>query len=41
MYIGMVVRVFTNGPGEWGLIPVQVIPKTQKILLDVPLCCSY
>ena len=22
--------MFTNGPGDWGLIPGQVIPKTQK-----------
>ena len=24
------VRVFTNGPGEQGSIPGQIIPKTQK-----------
>ena len=23
-------RVFANGPGDWGLIPDRVIPKTQK-----------
>ena len=23
-------RVFANGPGEWGSIQGQVIPKTQK-----------
>ena len=29
------VREFANGPGDQGSIPGQVIPKTQKILLDV------
>ena len=24
------VRVFANDPGNWGSIPSQVIPKTQK-----------
>ena len=28
------VRVFANGPGDLGSIPCQVIPKTQKMLLD-------
>ena len=31
------VRVFTNGPGDLGLIPGQVIPKTQKMVLDAAL----
>ena len=26
--IGLVGRVFTNGPGDWGSIPGRVIPKT-------------
>ena len=30
-------RVFTNGPGDWGSIPYQVIPKTLKIALDTSL----
>ncbi len=30
-------RVFTNGPGDWGPIPGQVIPKTQKMVLDASL----
>ena len=30
-------RVFTNGPGDRGSIPGQVIPKTQKMVLDVAL----
>ena len=36
-YIGLAVRVFTNGPGDLGSIPGQVIPKTQKMLLDASL----
>ena len=28
------VRVFINGKREWGSIPGQVIPKTQKMVLD-------
>ena len=28
--IGLVVRVFANGPGDLGSIPGRVIPKTQK-----------
>ena len=30
-------RVFANGPEDWGSIPGQVIPKTQKIVLDTAL----
>ena len=30
-------RVFANGPGDQGSMPVQVIPMTQKIVLDVSL----
>ena len=30
-------RVFANGPGDQGLIPGQVMPKTLKIELDVSL----
>ena len=33
----MMVRVFTNGPGDLGSIPGRVIPKTQKMVLDVSL----
>ena len=32
--IGMMVRVFTNGTGDMGSIPGQVIPKTQRMVLD-------
>ena len=35
--IGLAVRVFTNGPGDVGLIPGRVIPKTQKMVLDASL----
>ena len=30
-------RVFANGPGDRGSIPDQVIPKTQKMVLDAAL----
>ena len=30
-------RVFTNGLGDQGSIPSQVIPKTQKMVLDAAL----
>ena len=30
-------RVFTNGLGDRGSIPGQIIPMTQKMLLDVTL----
>ena len=38
--IGMMVRVFANGPGDRGSIPGQVIPKTQKMVLDAALLNS-
>ena len=31
------VRVFTNGLGDLGSTPGQVIPKTQKMVLDASL----
>ena len=34
--IGLMVRVFTNGPGDLGSIPGRVIPKTQKRYLMPP-----
>ena len=37
MTIGLVGRVFTNGPGIRVSIPGRVIPKTQKMLLDASL----
>ena len=35
--IGLVDRVFTNGPGDQGYIPGHVIPKTSKMILDTSL----
>ena len=35
--IGIMVRVFANGPGDLGSIPGRVIPKTQK--MDLMLSC--
>ena len=36
MVIGMVVKVFANGPGDLGSIPGRVISKTQKCYLMPP-----
>ena len=35
--IGIMVRVFANGPGDLGSIPGQVIPKTLKMVLVASL----
>ena len=35
--IGLVGRVFANGPGDLGSIPGHVIPKTLKMVLDTSL----
>ena len=35
--IGLVSRVFANGPGDWGSIPGRIIPKTLKMVLDTSL----
>ena len=35
--IGLMVRVFANGPGDLGSFPGQVIPKTQKMVLAATL----
>ena len=35
--IGMMVRVFANGPGDLDSIPSRVIPKTQKMVFDASL----
>ena len=35
--IGLMNRVFTNGPGDRGSIPGQVIPKTQKMVSNTAL----
>ena len=35
--MGMMVRVFTNDPGDLGSVPGRVIPKTQKMVLHASL----
>ena len=35
--IGLMSRVFANSPGDRDSIPGPVIPKAQKIVLDVVL----
>ena len=35
--IGLVGRVFANGPGDLSSIPGRVIPKTFKMVLDTSL----
>ena len=35
--IGLVGRVFANGPGDLGSIPDRIIPKTLKMVLDTSL----
>ena len=35
--IGLVGRVFANGPGDQGSVPGRVIPKTFKMVLDTSL----
>ena len=35
--IGLMSRVFANGPGDQSSIPGRVIPKTQKMVLDAAL----
>ena len=35
--IGLISRVFANGPGDRGSIPGPVIPKTLKMVLDAAL----
>ena len=37
IYIGLVERVFANGPVDQSSIPGQVIPKTQIMVLDASL----
>ena len=36
-FIGLVGRVFANGPRDRGSIPGCVIPKTLKMVLDTSL----
>ena len=35
--IGLMSRVFASGPGDQGSILGHVIPKTQKMVLDITL----
>ena len=35
--IGLVGKVFANGPGDLGSLPGRVIPKTLKMVLDTAL----
>ena len=35
--IGIMVRVYANGPEDLGSIPVQVLLKTQKMVLEASL----
>ena len=37
IYIGLVGKVFANGPVNWGSIPGWIIPETQKMVLDAAL----
>ena len=37
MLLGLVDRVFANGPGNLGSIPGCIIPKTLKMVLDTSL----
>ena len=36
-YVGLVGRVFANGPGDLGSIPGHVIPKSLTMVLDTSL----
>ena len=36
-FIGLVGRVFTNGPGDLGSILGRVVPKIFKMVLDTSL----
>ena len=35
--MGLVSKVFANGPGDLGSVPCHVIPKTLKMVLDTSL----
>ena len=37
LLLGLVGRVFADGPGELGSIPGRILPKTLKIVLDTSL----
>ena len=35
--VGLVGRVFTNGPGDRGSIPGRIITKIQTVIIDISL----
>ena len=35
--MAIIVRVFANGPGDWGSVTGRVILKTRKMVLDASL----
>ena len=37
MFIGLMSRVFANGPGDRGSILGRIIPKSQRMVLDAAL----
>ena len=39
--IGLMSRVFANGPGDQGSIPGRVISKTQKMIPDAALLNTH
>ena len=39
--IGLMSRMFANGPGDRGSIPSRVKPKTQKMVLDAALLNTH
>ena len=39
VYIGLMSRVFANSPSDW--CSIQVIAKTQKMVLDAPLLNTW
>ncbi len=38
--IGLMSRLFDNGPGDWGSVPGRVIPKTLKKWYLIPPCLT-
>ena len=39
--IGLMSKVFANGPGDHGSFPGRVIPKTQKMVLYAALLSTH
>ena len=40
-FIGIIVRVFVNGPADLGSVVGKVIPITQKMLVDASLHFTF